>query len=340
MRAAPTGLTLLLLSLAVGQPSAGPVTGPFRLPTPNQALFEPGGESRFFAPTPGRDWQAGTFGCTRTEGRQLHEGIDILATQRDRQGEPTDPVTAAADGVVVYVNRTPALSNYGRYIVLLHRIEGLNVYTLYAHLRSIDDALRPGQPVRAGQQIGVVGRSTNTRTPIARDRAHLHFEIAFMLSDRFEPWFKRTEPGERNDHGNFNGQNFVGIDPAEVLRLQQTLGPRFSLLRHVQGLVPLCTVRLRAVNLFWVRHYPALVEPAPAGTDPVVGYELTFAYQGLPFRARPITAREWPGQARLQLVHVNEAETQNRPCQRMLVRRGNRWALSSRGERLLDLLAY
>lgn len=326
--------------LALAVTTLSGAAAPFRLPTPNTALFEPGGESRFYAPTPGRDWTAGSFGCTRTDGYQFHEGIDILATRRDARGEPTDPVYASADGRVAYINTNASLSNYGRYIVLQHSIEGLEIYTLYAHLRSVAEGLRPGQAVRAGQVIGILGRSTNTRTAIAKERAHLHFEIAFRLSDRFDLWFRRTEPNQRNDHGNFNGQNFVGLDPAEILLLQNRLGARFSLVQYVRSLPPLCTVRVHKPDLPWVQRHPLLMVPAAATTEPVVGYDLTFSYQGLPFRIVPLTGTDFPGQARSRLLEVNESEVRNRPCQRMLIRRGSDWSLSHRGQRVLDLLTY
>ncbi|MCX7867259.1 MAG: M23 family metallopeptidase [Limisphaera sp.] len=315
-------------------------TGPFRLPTPNQALFEPGGEARFFAPTPGRTWVAGTFGCTRSEGFQLHEGIDIRSVQRDRRGEPTDPVCAAADGTVAYINTNPSLSNYGRYIVLRHSVDGLEVYTLYAHLRAVAPDLRPGREVRAGQPIGTLGRSTNTRTPISKDRAHLHFEIALMISDRFDAWFRRTEPRERNDHGNFNGRNFLGLDPVAVFRAQQREGPRFSFRRLVQEQVPLCTVQVRQGEFGWVRRYAALVEPAAVRTAPVAGYDVTFNFSGLPFRLVPRSAAELRPGGKYVLLQVNEAEVNRCRCQALVTRQGNRWALSPRGLGLLDLLTY
>src|SRR6185436_16440645 len=112
----------------------GVLAQPFRLPTANRAIFETGGEARFFAPTPGKPWTSGGFGCVRTEGWQMHEGLDIRATQFDKAGEPTDPVLATADGVVGYINRRPSLSNYGNYIILRHSIDGIEVCSLYAHL--------------------------------------------------------------------------------------------------------------------------------------------------------------------------------------------------------------
>src|SRR6202795_4526555 len=118
---------------------------PFQLPTANQAIFEPGGQERYFVPTPGKTWVSGTFGCVRSDGHQMHEGLDIKCVQRDRHGEPIDPVMATADGVVAYINNRPSLSNYGRYIVIFHKINGIEIYSLYAHLSAVRQGLKIGQ---------------------------------------------------------------------------------------------------------------------------------------------------------------------------------------------------
>ena len=103
---------------------------PFQFPTANHALYDPGDELKFFAPTaPDKPWTTGSFGCVRTDGRQMHEGLDIRCLQRDRHGEPTDPVIATADGTVVYISTKPALSNYGKYIVIRHIVEGFKSRT-------------------------------------------------------------------------------------------------------------------------------------------------------------------------------------------------------------------
>ncbi|MCW5558889.1 MAG: M23 family metallopeptidase [Verrucomicrobiae bacterium] len=121
----------------------------FRFPTANHSLLQSGGEPEFFQGTSGKPWTSGQFGCVRTGGQQFHEGVDIRALNRDRSGEPTDPVLASAAGTVAYINARPALSNYGNYIVLRHQVEGLEVYTLYAHLRAVRDGLRVGDRVAA-----------------------------------------------------------------------------------------------------------------------------------------------------------------------------------------------
>src|SRR3954468_10853782 len=206
----------------------------FQLPTANHALFEQGGEEKFFVGTTGKPWTTGTFGCVRTDGYQLHEGLDIRCLQRDKHGEPIDPVTATAEGTVAYINRKPGLSNYGNYTVIRHKISGIEVYSLYAHLSEIRDDLRVGQNVKAGEKIAIMGRTANTREGISKDRAHVHFELNLLVNDRYAAWHKKALPGQRNDHGDWNGQNLLGLDPRLILLAQQKDGAKFSLLSFVQ----------------------------------------------------------------------------------------------------------
>lgn len=317
--------------LALGQP--------FQLPTANQDIFRSGGETRYFVGTAGRPWTSGTFGCVRSEGQQLHEGWDIRAVGRDRQGEPTDEVRAAADGVVAYLNSRPALSNYGRYLILRHRVNGLEIYSLYAHLARVRDGLQPGRPVRAGEVLGVMGRSANTRTAISRDRAHLHFELGLRISDRFSAWYRKHFPGERNDHGEFNGRNFLAVDPLPVFREQLRRGAAFDLVALLRAQTPLCRVQVRATRPAWLRRHPQfLVENPRARSEGVAGYEVTFNYHGLPYRWMPLSASELRSTARYHLIEVNAAEQQARPCGKLVSRRGVGWRLTANAERLLELL--
>src|SRR5215213_10103604 len=206
----------------------------FILPTPNRALVADGALSeKYLVGTTGKPWQSGGFGCVRSEGFKMHEGLDIRCTQRDKSGEPIDPVVASAAGTVAYINTKPGLSNYGRYVVIRHNIEGLEICTLYAHLSEVQDGLAVGQTVKQGQRIGTLGRSTNTREGISKDRAHLHFEFDFVLNDRYAGWHKQYLVGQRNDHGDWNGFNLAAIDPAPLLLAAAREGTNFSLLKHV-----------------------------------------------------------------------------------------------------------
>jgi murein DD-endopeptidase MepM/ murein hydrolase activator NlpD len=290
----------------------------FHLPTANRALYEVGAMERYFAPTPGRSWESGTFGCVRNEGGRLHEGIDIKAVERDKKGEATDPVMASA---------------------VRHAIEGLEIYSLYAHLSQIRSGLAAGQKVRAGEMIAILGRTANTRETITQDRAHLHFEINLLVNERFPSWFKQANPGERNDHGLWNGQNLLGLDPRLIL-LQQRRG-HFSLLDFIRAQTELCRVWVRKPELSFARRYPPLVRAnSRAETEGLAGYELALNYNGLPIQLIPRSASETKHLGRTALLSVNAAEQRKNPCRRLAEQQNGHWVLDQNGAKLLDLLAY
>jgi len=320
-------------------PGAGVQAQPFAFPTDNRALLEGGGEARFFAPTPGRTWAAGQFGCVRSEGWQMHEGVDILFTRRDRRGEPLDEGRAAAEGEVAYVSRKASLSNYGIYVVLRHRIEGLEVYTLYAHLREARGDLAPGRRVGRGERLGVMGRTANTATAIGKDRAHLHFEIDLFVNDRFSGWLKEQDPKARDDHGPWNGRNLLGLDPAEVLR--GGMRREFSLLRYVREQEEMFAVLLADTRFPWLKRYPMLIRRNPrAESAGIVAYEASMNYNGVPYRLIPRSRGEIEGPVSTRLLRVNEAEYRKHPCRKLVFKRGQGWVLTARGRELISLLTH
>ena len=85
--------------------------------------------------------------------------------------------------------------------------------------------MKVGQPVKAGETVAVMGRTANTREGISKDRAHVHFELNLLVNDRFASWYKKTFPGQRNDHGEWNGQNLLGIDPRAILLAEHERAP-------------------------------------------------------------------------------------------------------------------
>jgi murein DD-endopeptidase MepM/ murein hydrolase activator NlpD len=326
----------LFLSLAA-QISAQP----FQLPTANHALFDPGGEEKFFVGTVGKPWTTGCFGCVRTDGAQMHEGLDIRCLQHDKRGEPTDPVLAAVDGTVTYINSKPSLSNYGNYIVLRHLVDGLEIDSLYAHLREIRPGLKTGQSVKAGETIATLGRTTNTRQGIAKDRAHVHFELNLFVNDRFSSWFKKNSPGERNDHGEWNGQNLTGLDPRLILLEERNQGAKFSLLDFIRQQTELCRVIVRRTDFPWLKRYRALVRANPqAEKEGVAGYEIALNFNAVPFELIPRAASEISGKAVFQLLSVNEAEERKNPCRRLVTEKGSHWELTSHGIHTLEMLTY
>lgn len=91
-----------------------------------------------------------------TKRIRMHTGIDI--------GGPIGlPIVATADGVVNY---TGVQQGYGLCVKIDH---GRGIETFYAHLSAI--LVKPGQPVRRGQVIGLLGNTGRSTGP------HLHYEI-------------------------------------------------------------------------------------------------------------------------------------------------------------------
>ena len=330
------------VALLLGSGARLPAQQPFQLPTANHALYETGDELKFFAPTaPDKPWTTGSFGCVRTDGRQMHEGIDIRCLQRNRRGEPVDPVMAAADGTVVYFSTKPALSNYGKYVVVRHVIEGIEIYSLYAHLSEIQPSLAVGKQVRVGEVIATMGRTSNTGETITKDRAHVHFELNVFVNEGFPGWYKKNFPNQRNDHGIWNGQNLNGLDAREILLAEHNPAAKFSLLDFLRSQTELCRVFVRATNFPYLKRYPMLVLPNPtAQKEGVAGYEIALNYNCVAFALIPRAASEIKGQSRFQLLSVNEAEEKANPCRHLVVKRGSHWQLTDTGIRELELLTY
>jgi len=314
------------------------------LPTANDALLRPGAEADFFQPTVEGTTESGMFGCFRSHGHRFHKGIDIKCLQRDRQGEPIDPVHAAADGEVAFVNAKPGLSNYGRYIVIQHVWDGVEVCTLYAHLREVAAGIAAGQPVKKGQVIATLGHSANTREGISRERAHLHFEIDLLLSPNFYIWYPKHVP-DAPPFGNFNGQNLAGMDPAAVLRAYAA-NRNLNFAEYVAKQPIAFTVLAGARPFPWLKLHPEQVQPA--GGAPIA-YEIGMTAWGMPVAVWPRVAGEISeSQQRLLqrslpvLSRANDAELSQWTCGELVKRSrsGDGWALTEHGRDWLQMITY
>lgn len=314
----------------------------FRLPTANRTIYDAdGGGERFFVPTVGKTWTSGCFGCVRTEGWQMHEGLDIRCLQRDKKGEPTDPVMATTDGTVAYINRKPSLSNYGNYIILRHLVDGIEIYSTYAHLREVRADLKAGDAIKAGETIGILGRTANTREGISKERAHVHFELNLFVTERFPAWYKKNYPKQRNDHGQWNGQNLLGIDPRAVFLEQLEQGTKFNLVNLIQSQPELCRVVVRETDFPWLKRYAPLVRSNPvAAKEGIAGYEISLNFVGIPIALTPRAPSEIKSKTRVQLLSVNEAEYKKNPCRKLVTNRNGRWQLANNGVNLIELLTY
>lgn len=310
---------IVLLATAVATLAHGGIDLVF--PTP-QTAWTTGRLDAFVQPTVSGDPESGLFGCVRSSGSQFHEGLDIRPTKRDRRGEPADPVFAAMDGVVKHVSSSPGASSYGRYIVIEHPEQKPAVYTLYAHLASIQSGVRPGVRVKKGQTIGVMGRSAGGYA-IPKERGHLHFEIGLRATDAFEIWYAARRFGNRNEHGDYNGMNLMGIDPLDFLR-QWRLGRVDSFQEYFDKLRPVVTLRIATTRVpDFIQRYPSLLRKPINGI--VAGWEVACNGTGLPYAWTPLSSNEVIGMRAgdVRVVSADAAALRAHRCKDLVrVRRG------------------
>lgn len=91
--------------------------------------------------------------------RRMHNGIDFAA----RTGTP---IYASGDGSIARVQN--AKGGYGNNVVVNH---GYGYESLYAHMSKI--LVKPGQKIKKGQKIGLVGSTGSSTAP------HLHYEVHY-----------------------------------------------------------------------------------------------------------------------------------------------------------------
>lgn len=332
------------------QPPAAPRRMPPPAPPPSelarlvfptdQADLLSGRLEGVFQPTSSGRPESGLYGSVRTDSSglaRLHEGIDIAPTRRDRSGQPLDDVRAAADGRVAYVNRHGGNSSYGIYVVLLHRDAVGEVVTLYAHLAKVEPSLAPGRAVTAGTVLGRMGH-----TPLGTHfEPHLHFEIGLICNAGYARWFRAQKMTP--DHGIYNGQNLLALDPLAVFRAQREQGQAFTLLGHLSATPRAYELVLPVRRLpdFFARYSRLWSGPAWAGGPIVVG----FSEGGVPLSGRAATAEE----AARVAAGPNAVAVQNvdpavlgRNGRRIIVSQGRgQWRLGeAAGRRWLEIFRY
>lgn len=92
-------------------------------------------------------------------GERLHKGIDLYSR------EPL-PIHAAGDGKVVEAGYR---DDYGNYAVIDH---GGGVFTRYAHLSVLEDAVAENAGIAFGAPLGLMGNTASYPIPV-----HLHYEV-------------------------------------------------------------------------------------------------------------------------------------------------------------------
>ncbi len=329
--------SVALLFLAVPAAAFSPV-----LPTDNDALFRGQPEQfymytdRNFEGVKSRPWQGGTYGFSRNKERiggkiamtKFHEGIDVKPVRRDASGEPLDDVRAIESGRVVHVSKNARDSNYGKLAVVEHDVEGTPVYSVYAHLATVD--VHPGQSLARGERIGRLGY---TGAGINRRRAHLHLEIALLWHDQFESWHPQNFSSP-NKHGIYNGINLIGLDAAQFY-LRQRENPSLTLPQFVRQEEPFFRVRLPASPHFQLpRRYPWLVEGDPSGAR---SWVVSFTAPGFPVSIEPspepaTTPRvEWVASSKFPTAKMTRGLVEGSP---------GRPVLGQSGKKLIDLITW
>ncbi len=95
-------------------------------------------------------------------GTPFHNGVDFTP------GSGT-PIYAIADGVVSVHADEPG--GFGNHVIIQHNLPGGSIESLYAHMQVNSSPLQPGDVIKVGDFIGLVGDTGNSYG------AHLHFEL-------------------------------------------------------------------------------------------------------------------------------------------------------------------
>ncbi len=289
-------------------------------PTPLKDFEMGRAPETFLQPTVSGKPESGAFGDVRKSGYKFHEGIDIRPEKRDKKLEPLDDIYASFEGVVRCVNKISGNSGYGKYVVLTHDGEDVEVYSLYAHLSEIDSSIVVGKRVKMGARLGKMGRSASYS--IAKAQAHLHFEIGLISSMNFDRWYYGSKKfKDKNRFGNFNGINLTGFDPLDFFYAARA-GKVASMAGYIQSLPTAFVARVYTkVIPDFVKMYPNLVDNN--GSD--VGWDIHFTWYGLPQKFERIKN---PDSSKIkngtvEIVKYNPTEIK-RKCRVMVVERGER----------------
>ena len=265
----------------------------------------------FIQPTASGKLISGTIGLVRNNGNRMHGGLDIKSIEKDRNGQPIDNVLAFYDGNIVYTSCDASKSSFGRYIIIEHVRDGITFYSLYAHLSRICTGLVPGQFVRSGEKIAIIGR-TSCDTSIPKSRAHLHFEIGLKLADvqHFQSWYDETHSNDdKNYHGEWNGLNFARIDPIDFF--QQCTCSGFNVAHHIKSLDTACSIFIADSDVpYFLRANRALCEDLQRAFDKsykLCGWAIDFSWNGVPKSWRPVFG-ELPSKNFIDILFVKKSE--------------------------------
>jgi len=295
-------------------------------------------DENVFMPTASGRIESAFYGSTRSGSSgysSFHEAIDIAPLSRDRRGRAADPVLAIADGSVAYANRHSGNSNYGNYVVLEHDDPVGTIYSLYAHLSSVEKHLIKGMRVTRGTPLGVMGNTPPSIIPVVR--SHLHLEVGMIRNRRFADWAKAQKIDNR--HGHYGGWNLSGINPLDLYGSTDPVR-EFSM-RDYLGNLPVAFELLvnakRPIDYF--TRYPLLWDGELPAMGPLV---LSVSEGGVIMAGRHASEpeRERMAAARGPVVLAADAAVLGRNGLRIVVERNGQWEFGRSGAQWLEILMY
>tara|TARA_B100001093_G_scaffold65503_1_gene55423 strand:- start:1795 stop:2790 length:996 start_codon:yes stop_codon:yes gene_type:complete len=260
-------------------------------PTPNPAFAKGESIESFVQATGTGNVSSGLYGMVREKGTKFHEGLDLYGIQFDANKEVLDPIFAVLPGKVVHVNEDSSKSSFGIYIVLSHKTGGLNFYSLYAHLDSVDNGISLNHFIKEGTRLGRMG-NTAGGYKIPESRAHLHFEIGVQLSDNFQSWFKSQSFKTKNLHRDWNGLNLLGVDPLDFYQsIRKNQSVDFK--SYIKSLPKVLSVKVRSHTMpFFIHNNPSFLEANGLSKPEIAGWEITFAKYGIPILWKALAESE------------------------------------------------
>jgi murein DD-endopeptidase MepM/ murein hydrolase activator NlpD len=114
----------------------------------------------------------------------LYPAADILARCGAVARSPVDGVVLELSRVDKFVKAAPDGADKGGLFVSIRGADGVRYYS--AHLSTVGATLRPGAEVKAGDPIGLVGRTGN-----ANNICHVHFALSPPCASAGDWWNRR-----------------------------------------------------------------------------------------------------------------------------------------------------
>ena len=238
-------------------------------------------------------------------------------------------MTASAAGTVAYITRSALseLRELASCCDIRSRV-GVHVVRPSAQVWGIAG----GEAVSAGDRIGTLGARAIPGSPSPRIALHVHFEINLVVNDRYVDWHPGAPQG-MPDHGNFNGRNLLGLDPAEVFREQARQGSAFRFTEFIRSRPVMARVAVKG-------HVNPVGEAvsATAGGEPSGGARRHRGIRTGPDVQRHAgpgnlrAASELKGPAKVRLVEVSAGEVPGPSVRHLVARRGDGWVLTTHGD--------